>query len=350
MHKFNLYDEHRQYFSPKIIAMVTKLYQYKGRLEVFTETMEKDLSLFIPVAKRHSAIASNKISGITAPDSRLDKLFAPNAEPKRGNEEEIAGYFRVLDSILGNYDYIPCKPYYILQLHRDLYSFSRTKIGGQYKNMDRRNEGTFLKGTDPFHQPFRPVRAIATERAMDDLYDSFNSALETEGTDPLILIPIMLLDFLCIHPFKEGTDRMFRLLAILNCCKHGFILAKYISLEQIMEERWQEFHEAFLDSSDGWHENTANYEPFICWFLSILMQGYAELENRIGNLKSAGKTKSQLIEKFIDEKNGKFNKKELLEYFPGISEITIERTLSSLCRKKKIAKTGASRATFYVRN
>ena len=89
MHKFNLYDEHRQYFSPKIIAMVTKLYQYKGRLEVFTETMEKDLSLFIPVAKRHSAIASNKISGITAPDSRLDKLFAPNAEPKKGNEEEI---------------------------------------------------------------------------------------------------------------------------------------------------------------------------------------------------------------------------------------------------------------------
>lgn len=339
MHKFNLYEEHRQYFSPEIIAMVTKLYRYRGRLEVFTQTMEKELSLFTPVAERHSVTASNKISGISVRDSRLDELLCPNAEPKKPGEEEIAGYFRVLDSILGNYDYIPCKPYYILQLHRDLYSFSRTKIGGAYKSFDTKPRGKF-----------RAVRAFDTERAMDDLYDSFDSALELDDTEPLILIPIMLLDFLCIHPFKDANGRMERLLAVLNCCKNGFIIGKYLSLESIMENSTEAFDAAFEESSRDWHENSNSYEPFICHFLSVLIQGYAELEKHIAHLNSEGKTKAQMIEDYINEKSGKFNKRELLEYFPGISEITVERTLSQLCRTDKISRTGASRATFYVRN
>ncbi|MDO4506597.1 MAG: Fic family protein [Spirochaetales bacterium] len=338
MHKFNLYEEHKQYFTPKIMSLVTKIYQYKGRQDLFVEMMGNELECFEKSAKIQSTLVSNRMSSITTTDSRLNDLANGEIEPKNLDEEEIAGYYRVLSSILQNHDYIPCKPYYILQLHRDLYSLCRTKNGGQYKSFDRTPKG-----------PFRPVRANDTERAMDDLFDSYDSAFETEGTDPLILIPIMLMDFLCIHPFTDATYRMSRLLSILACCKHGFILGKYISIEQIMEKHWEEFNEAFLDSSEGWHENESNYEPFICWFLSVLLESYEAFEKRVDHLRRSGKSKPQLIEEYILSNGGKITKKEILEYFPDIGEITVERTLHSLCQKGMLKKQGVSRATFYVR-
>ena len=338
MHRFNLYEEHKQYFTPKIMGLTAKIYQYKGRQDLFVQMMGNELECFEKPAKIKSTLISNRMSGITTTDTRLNDLVNGETEPKNLSEEEITGYYRVLSSILQNYDYIPCKPYYILQLHRDLYSLCRTKDGGQYKVFDRTHKG-----------PFLPVKANDTERAMDDLFDSYVSAFETEGTDPLILIPMMLMDFLCIHPFTDATYRMSRLIAILACCKHGFILGKYISLEQIMEGHWKEFNEAFLDSSEGWHENGSNYEPFICWFLSVLLEAYEAFEKRMEHLWHNRKTKPQLIEEYILSTGEKTTKKEILEYFPDIGEITVERTLHSLCKKGMIKKQGASRATFYVR-
>ena len=338
MHRFNLYEEHKHYFTPEIIALVTKIYQYKGRQDLFIETRENEIECFKSSARKMSTVSSNRISGITTADSRIDDLIDGQSDPKNINEEEITGYHKVLSSILQNYDYIPCKPYYILQLHRDLYCFCRTKNGGQYKSFDRRPKGSF-----------RFVKSSDTERAMDDLFDSYDSAFERKGTEPLILIPMMLLDFLCIHPFSDATYRISRLLAVLNCCKHGFFPVKYTSLELVMEKHKEDFNEAFIDSVEGWHENDSNYEPFINWFLSVLTEAYETFEDRVEHLRHNEKTKPQMIEDHIRSSGGKITKKEILGCFPDISEITVERTLHDLCEKGKIKKQGASRATFYIK-
>ena len=337
MHRFNLYEDHKQYFTPEIMAQVTKIYQYKGRQDLFIETRGKELECYRDSAINMSTASSSRMSGITTAASRFTSLIEGQREPENLNEEEMAGYHKVLSYILQNHDYIPCKPYYILQLHRDLFSFCRTKNGGQYKVFDRSPRGAF-----------RFVKSIDTERAMDDLFDSYDSAFERKGTEPLLVIPMMLLDFLCIHPFSDGTYRMSRLLTVLCCCKHGFALGNYISLEQIMEKHQEEFNEAFLDSSTLWHENDCSYEPFINWFLSVLTESYEAFEKRMEHLKFNEKTKPQMIEDHIWSSGGRITKKEILEYFPDISEITVERTLHDLCEKGKLKKQGASKATFYI--
>ena len=333
--------------TPEIVQMVGSIHEHKGKQELFLEANIDELKTLLEVALIQSTGASNRIEGIFTSDKRLEELVSQKAEPRNRSEQEIAGYREVLATIHESYEYINPRPNIILQLHRDLYSYSQGAAGGCYKNSDNVIAETNAEG----HQKARfvPVPAFQTSEAMEELCSCFLEAWEADRIDKLVLIPMFILDFLCIHPFSDGNGRMSRLLTLLLFYKAGYIVGKYVSMEMLIEKTKETYYEALQASSTGWHEGENSYEPFVKYYLGIMLKAYNEFESRVEHLKHRSLSKPDRIKAVIDNKVGKITKKEIMELCPDISKVTVERTLTDLVKSGHIAKVGAGPSTGYVR-
>ena len=298
------------------------------------------------IAKIQSTEASNKIEGIYTSDERLAALVKNKTRPKTRNEQEIAGYRDVLNTIHESYEHIPPKASIILQLHRDLYKFEGYDIGGKYKSADNVIEEVDAEGNKFIR--FKPVPAWETAEAMDCLCMAFETALATEQIDPLILIPMFILDFLCIHPFNDGNGRMSRLLTLLLLYRAGYIVGKYISIEKMIESTKEAYYESLQISSLQWHENNNEYETFVKYVLGIVLGAYREFSSRVQLLITSGLTKPERIQEIIKNTLGTISKAEIAEKCPDISKITIQRTLAELIGAGRIEKIGGGRYTKYI--
>ena len=332
---------------PEIVQMVSSIHEHKGKQELFLEANVDELKTLLEVALIQSTGASNRIEGIFTSDKRLEELVSQKAEPRNRSEQEIAGYREVLSTIHEGYEYITPRPNIILQLHRDLYSYSQGSAGGSYKNSDNVIAETDAEG----HQKARfiPVPAFQTDEAMEELCARFLEAWEADRIDKLVLIPMFILDFLCIHPFNDGNGRMSRLLTLLLFYKAGYIVGKYVSMEMLIEKTKETYYEALQASSTGWHEGENSYEPFVKYYLGIMLKAYNEFESRVEHLKHRSLSKPDRIKAVIDNKVGKITKKEIMELCPDISRVTVERTLTDLVKSGYVAKVGAGPSTGYVR-
>lgn len=331
----------------EIVQMLGRIHEYKGKQELFIEANSDELKTLLDVALIQSTGASNRIEGIYTSDRRLEELVSQKSEPKNRSEQEIAGYREVLAIIHESYEYIAVRPSVILQLHRDLYSFSQSAIGGRYKNSDNVIAETDANGNQKAR--FIPVPAFQTEEAMNELCSNFFEAWEKDRIDKLLLIPMFILDFLCIHPFNDGNGRMSRLLTLLLFYKAGYIVGKYVSIEMLIEKTKETYYEVLQSSSSGWHENENSYEPFIKYYLGVILKAYDEFENRVGHLIDRKLSKPARIKALFNNKIGKITKKEIMEFYPDISKVTIERTLTELVKSGYITKVGSGPSTGYVR-
>lgn len=347
MRLFDYKKEPEKLLTPEIVQMVSSIHEHKGRQELFLEANIDELKTLLEVALIQSTGASNRIEGIYTTDKRLEELVSQKAEPRNRSEQEIAGYREVLATIHESYEYIVPRSNLILQLHRDLYSYSQKAAGGSYKNTDNVIAETDAEGNQKAR--FIPVPAFQTAEAMEELCREFLEAWEADHIDKLLLIPMFILDFLCIHPFNDGNGRMSRLLTLLLFYKAGYIVGKYISMEMLIEKTKETYYEALQASSTGWHENENSYEPFVKYYLGITLKAYNEFESRVEHLKNRTLSKPERIRAMIDQKVGKITKKEILDACPDISKTTVERTLTELVKSGYIAKVGSGPATGYVR-
>ena len=347
MRNFDYITNPAKLLTPEIVQMVGSIHEHKGKQELFLEANIDELKTLLEVTLIQSTGASNRIEGIFTSDKRLEELVSQKAEPRNRSEQEIAGYREVLATIHESYEYITPRPNIILQLHCDLYSYSQGNIGGTYKNSDNVIAETDAGG----HQKARfiPVPAFQTAEAIDELCARFLEAWEANLIDKLILIPMFILDFLCIHPFNDGNGRMSRLLTLLLFYKAGYIVGKYVSMEMLIEKTKETYYEALQASSVGWHEDENSYEPFVKYYLGIMLKAYNEFENRVEHLKYHNLSKLDRIKAVIDNRVGKITKKEIMELCPDISKVTVERTLTDLVKSGYIAKVGAGPSTGYVR-
>lgn len=347
MRHFDYITSPAKLLTPEIVQMVGSIHEHKGKQELFLEANIDELKTLLEVALIQSTGASNRIEGIFTSDKRLEELVSQKAEPRNRSEQEIAGYREVLATIHESYEYISPRPNIILQLHRDLYSYSQGAAGGCYKNSDNVIAETNAEG----HQKARfvPVPAFQTSEAMEELCSRFLEAWEADRIDKLVLIPMFILDFLCIHPFNDGNGRMSRLLTLLLFYKAGYIVGKYVSMEMLIEKTKETYYEALQASSTGWHEGENSYEPFVKYYLGIMLKAYNEFESRVEHLKHRSLSKPDRIKAVIDNKIGKITKKEIMELCPDISKVTVERTLTDLVKSGHIAKVGAGPSTGYVR-
>lgn len=330
----------------EIVQMIAMIHECKGRQDLFLEANQDELKTLLDVAMVQSTGASNRIEGIFTSDQRLKELVMQKAEPHNRSEQEIAGYRSVLAMIHESYEYISIKANVILQLHRNLYSYSQSFSGGSYKHSD--NVIAEVDADGMTRTRFVPTPAWQTAEAMDEMCMSFNTAWDGDEADKLLLIPMFILDFLCIHPFNDGNGRMSRLLTLLLCYKAGYIVGKYVSLEMLIEKSKETYYDALQASSTGWHTGKNSYEPFVRYYLGIILKGYREFEDRVEHLRHKGLSKPERIKRLIGQNVGKITKKEIMEACPDISKVTVERTLTDLVKSGYIAKVGAGPATGYV--
>jgi len=348
MKNYSFKNKYDKLLTPDIVALLSQIHEYKGQQTLFIEAKSDVLSELVEIAKIQSTEASNKIEGIITTEDRLKKIVREKTMPKTRSEKEIAGYRDVLATIHESHDYIPPKPNIILQLHRDLYKFSGKSIGGSYKPSDNVIAEEHSDGTRTVR--FNPVPAWETPEAIKILCDEYEIALSDAEMDPLALIPIFVLDFLCIHPFNDGNGRMSRLLTLLLLYRAGYIVGKYISIEKLISDSKETYYEALQESSFGWHENKNDYAPFVRYMLGVIVAAYRDFSSRVELLTNKNLSKPDRIREIIKEHLGQITKSEIMEKCPDISQVTVQRALNDMLKSEEIIKIGGGRYTKYVWN
>ncbi len=348
MRNYDYTEKWKALLTPEIVSMIAQIHEYKGEQSMFVEAKADTLTQLVDIAKIQSTEASNRIEGIYTSDDRMKALAKNKTMPKTRNEQEIAGYRDALNTIHDSYEHIPLKPSIILQLHRDLYKFEGFDIGGKYKGADNIIEEEDDEGNK--YVRFKPVSAWETPESLEELCKAYAQALGTAQIEPLILIPMFILDFLCIHPFNDGNGRMSRLLTLLLLYREGYIVGKYISIEKLIETTKESYYENLQVSSNDWHENTNDYEPFVKYMLGIILAAYRDFSSRVRLLDMEGISKPDRVKAVIKETLGTITKAEILEKCPDISNVTVQRALTELLKSEEIIKIGGGRYTKYTWN
>ena len=348
MRNYSYENKWQKLLIPEIVSLLTQIHEYKGEQTLFIEAKADTLTQLVEVAKIQSTEASNKIEGIYTSDDRLKSLVTNKTTPRTRNEQEIAGYRDVLATIHENHDYIPVKPSIILQLHRDLYKFSGKSIGGKYKGSDNVIEEEDEAGNRRVR--FQPLSAFETPGAIDEICAAFDEMMAKNEADPLLLIPMFVLDLLCIHPFNDGNGRMSRLLTLLLLYRAGYIVGKYISIEKMIENTKETYYEALQNSSANWHEGDNDYIPFVQYTLAVIVAAYREFSSRVKLLSSNDLSKPERIREIIKETLGTITKTEIMKKCPDISQVTVQRALNDLLKSGEILKIGGGRYTTYMWN
>lgn len=348
MRNYDYKNKWQKLLTPEVVSLLTQIHEYKGEQTLFIEAKADTLTQLVEIAKIQSTEASNKIEGIYTSDDRLKSLVLSKTTPRTRNEQEIAGYRDVLATIHENHDFIPVKPAILLQLHRDLYKFSGKSIGGNYKGADNVIAEEDASGNRFVR--FEPVPAWETPTAVNALCTAFDESLATTEADPLLLIPMFVLDFLCIHPFNDGNGRMSRLLTLLLLYRAGYIVGKYISIEKMIEQTKDTYYEALQRSSADWHEGENDYTPFVRYMLGVVVAAYREFSSRVMLLATSNLSKPERIREIIKGTLGRITKSQIMDKCPDISQITVQRALNDLLKNGEILKIGGGRYTAYTWN
>ena len=328
----------------EVINYLSQIHELKGRQSVYLQRQPEEMEKLIEIAKVQSTESSNAIEGIRTTETRLRQLMREKTTPRSRDEKEIAGYRDALNTVHDNFEYIPLTPNYILQLHKIMFSHTDSAFGGLFKNVQNYISATTAEGKT--FTLFTPLAPYETPEAMADLCDAYNRAVGEGQTDPLLLIPCFVHDFLCIHPFIDGNGRMSRLLTTLLLYRSGFEIGRYISLESKIAQTKEHYYDALEASQSGWHDGQDDPVPFIKYLLGTIIAAYRDFEER---MTIVAPSSINTVRNAVRTRIGKFTKTEIAELCPSMSTPSVERHLRTLCETGEIEKRGGGRSTYYVR-
>ncbi len=337
-------------WSNEIVSFVAQIHEYRGKQELYLAAKPAALDRLIEIARIQSTEGSNSIEGIRTTGPRLRQLVADKTTPRNRDEEEILGYRNVLDLIHESHEYIPVRPNYILQIHRDLLRYTSHSYGGSFKSAP--NEIDMVLASGETVTLFTPLEPHEVPEAVDQLCDAYDTAIAEGEVDPLILIPCFVLDFLCIHPFKDGNGRMSRLLTLLLLYRAGYLVGRYISIEKAIADTKDAYYHALSTADAGWHANENDPKPFIEYLLGIILSCYRDFDSRISTVEEAGarSTSYDIVRRYALDKMGPFTKTDALEACPSLGSSSVESALKKLVDDGTLTRIGAGRKTHYVRS
>ena len=235
----------------------------------------------------------------------------------------------------------------IIRLHETLMAIAGYEYGGQYKTDDN-----VILEVDPNGNRrvrIRPTPADETAEAMEQLELAYMDARDDANIHQLLLIPCVILDFLCVHPFRDGNGRMSRLLSLLLLYKNGYDAGKYVSFEEQINKYKVFYYEALKQASSGWAENQNTYFPFIENFLSTLYMCYKELDKRFALVHGKKITKKARIEATVLNSLTPLSKAEICQILPDVSPTTVEAVLGAMVKDGSIKRIGSARASRYIK-
>ncbi len=324
----------------EILGLVAQIHEYKGRQELYLQQKPEELDRLVEIAKIQSTEASNEIEGIRTTNTRLKQLVADKTAPRNRDEEEIMGYRDVLNTIHENYEYIPIRANY-------MFRYSEKGIGGHFKNTQNYISATDSEGNE--FVLFTPVTPYETPPAVDAICESYNRVIDTQEIDALLLTPVFIHDFLCIHPFNDGNGRMSRLLTTLLLYKSGYVIGKYISLESKIAKNKNLYYDALEACQRGWYENQEDPAPFIKYLLRTILAAYRDFEDRV-DLVSEKLPAVEVVRRAVYGKIGKFTKRDIMELCPTIGKTSVENSIKQLVDRGVLVKHGSGRSTYYTRS
>ena len=298
------------------------------------------------IARIQSVKGSNAIEGIITTDARIKEIVEGNSAPLDHTEMEIAGYRNALDEIHTSFEKLSINEQTILHLHQVMTEVAAYEESGHYKNDD--NIIMVIDESGRRRIRFSPVPAAETKDAIEQLILAYIEARDNSRINKLLLIPCVILDFLCIHPFADGNGRVSRLLTLLLMYKCGFNIGKYVSFEEQINLSKEYYYDALQDSSQGWHTNENTYTEFMKNFLSTLYKCYKELDKRFSTVNGKKLKKTERIEQTVLNSVLPISKSEICGYLPDVSPTTVEAVLGRMVKEGSIKKVGIARATKYV--
>ena len=346
MRNFNYSAIKDQKWDSDILGLIAAIYKEAGKQELFLKQHPEELEKLVEIAKVQSTEASNAIEGIVTTNTRIRQLVEEKTTPRNRDEQEIAGYRDVLSVIHDNFDTIQITQNYILQLHKMLYSHMNNPLAGQTKTEQNYISATYPDGH--VETLFTPLAPYETPEAMDKICEEYNRVIGNMELEPLIAIPIFIHDFLCIHPFNDGNGRMSRLLTTLLLYRSGFYVGKYISLEAKIAKNKDLYYNALAESQIGWHEGTEDVVPFIKYILGTILAAYKDFEDRM-ELVETKLPALEMVKRASENKIGRFNKQDIRELCPTLSDSTIEGALRKLFASGELQREGKGKNTCYFR-
>lgn len=346
MRFFNYSAIRDQKWDSEILGLIAAIYKEAGKQELYLKQRPEELEKLVEIAKIQSTEASNAIEGIVTTSTRIRQLVEEKTTPKNRDEQEIAGYRDVLSIIHESFDAIPITRNYILQLHKILYSHMNNPIAGQTKNVQNYISATYPDGHVQIL--FTPLAPFETPEAIDRICEEYNRVIGNMELEPLIAIPVFIHDFLCIHPFNDGNGRMSRLLTTLLLYRSGFYVGRYVSLESKIAKNKDLYYDALARSQMGWHEGTEDIVPFIKYILGTILAAYKDFGDRM-SLVEVKLSALEMVCRASQNKVGRFNKQDIRELCPTLSDSSIEGALRKLVASGELKKEGKGKSTCYFR-
>lgn len=346
MRSFNYSAFKEQKWDSDILGLIAVIYKEAGKQEQYLKQRPQEMEKLIEIAKIQSTEASNAIEGIVTTSTRIKQLVEEKTTPRNRDEQEIAGYRDVLNVIHESFDAIPITQNNILLLHKMLYSHMNNPLAGRTKSVQNYISAAYPDGHTEIL--FTPLAPYETSEALDRICEEYNRVIGNLEVEPLIIIPIFIHDFLCIHPFNDGNGRMSRLLTTLLLYQNGFYIGKYISLEAKISKNKDLYYSALSQSQTGWHEGKEDALPFIKYILGTILASYKDFEERT-SLVQEKLPALEMVRMASKSKIGRFNKQDIRELCPTLSDSSIEGALRKLVAAGELKKEGKGKSTCYLR-
>lgn len=346
MHKFDYSFLSTGLLPANLVNLTTNIAAISAKANERKENFKNIFTSLESIAKVQSVKSSNAIEGIVTSDDRIAAIVNHNSAPLNHDEAEIAGYRDALNEIHLNYRNISFSVANILHLHSIMLAYAGTDFAGKFKTEDNVILEIDHNGNRKIR--FRPTPAAETAAAMEQLELAYLDARDNANINQLLLIPCVILDFLCIHPFRDGNGRMSRLLSLLLLYKAGSDVGKYISFEEQINSAKFLYYNALKESSQNWEINKNDYFPFVQNFLTTLYLCYKELDKRFAVVNSKRITKTARIEATVLNSLVPVSKSEICNILPDISPTTVEAVLGKMVKSGTITRIGSGRASRYI--
>ena len=331
MRTFNYSAIKEQKWDSDVLGLIAAIYKEAGKQELYLKQRPEELEKLVEIAKIQSTEASNAIEGIVTTSTRIRQLVEEKTTPRNRDEQEIAGYRDVLSIIHESFDAIPITQNYILQLHKILYSHMNNPLAGRTKSVQNYITATYPDGH--VKTLFTPLAPYETPEALDRICEEYNRVIGNMELDP----------------FNDGNGRMSRLLTTLLLYRNGFYVGKYISLEAKIAKNKDLYYDALAQAQTGWHEGIEDVVPFIKYLLGTILAAYKDFEDRVA-LVETKLPALEMVRRASKNRIGRFNKQDIRELCPTLSDSSIEGALRKLVAAGELLKKeGRGKNTCYFR-
>lgn len=334
------------------LALIAELDEFKGAWRTLASLAPERLGALRRVATIESIGSSTRIEGSKLSDREIEQLLASlqirSFESR--DEQEVAGYAEVMETVFKSWADIPITENYIKQLHRDLlrWSVKDERHRGAYKTSPNS-----VAAFDPQGQQiaivFETASPFETPRLMAELVEWTQASMETRRIHPLLIAAIFTVVFLEIHPFQDGNGRLSRVLTALLLLKLGYSYTPYSSLESVIEQNKENYYLALRQTQGTIRSNAPNWQPWLRFFLHALQGQKRRLEGKVDMEKLFLASQPLLALRILDEvrKQGRVTIGQMVAV-TGASRSTLRDHLRSLVEKQNLIRYGNGKGSWYA--